>query len=149
MIFAKTRSKNGLCRSLIPRTGPYSRRSRITSTTRGPSLGNGKKYDNIFSRMKKRFRKYGGIDIAGRNTGASRDTLAICAGAQDGLPGYRVETGASEDVPSYGYHLKSQISNLKFEMSNLKCRYFRRLKRYGFCCILSFWEFEALGMRFC
>jgi hypothetical protein len=41
-------------------------------------------------------RKYGGIDIAGR------DALAIFVGGQDQLLGYWVEAGADAGVPSDG-----------------------------------------------
>jgi hypothetical protein len=72
--------------------------------------------------MKERLRKYGGIvsvhgpsivELLGIRAifrkKRDSDALAIYAVEQDGFPGYRVETGASEDVPSYGYNLKSQI----------------------------------------
>jgi hypothetical protein len=45
-------------------------------------------------------RKYGGIAIAGRDTGAPRDALAIYEAGQDKLPIYRVEAGAYRDVIS-------------------------------------------------
>jgi hypothetical protein len=52
--------------------------------------------------MKKLSRKYGGMDIAGRDAGAPRDALAIYEAGQDDLLGYRVETGDYVDGTSDG-----------------------------------------------
>jgi hypothetical protein len=65
--------------------------------------------------MKEETRKYGGLAIAGRDAGDPRDALAIYEVGKEGLPGYRVEAVAYEDISSCG-----KISKLESRMSILQ-----------------------------